>query len=84
MQLFNPHLDMNKIDSVIENMNNNNKQSEIKQLKQDVSVCVKGSSEFTAPDSSYTTIFKNNINDIKNNVKCNLKSITPYIQTETS
>ena len=84
MQLFNPHLDMNKIDSVIENMNNNNKQSEIKHLKSDVSVCVKGSSEFTAPDSSYTTIFKNNINDIKNNVKCNLKSITPYIQTETS
>jgi hypothetical protein len=84
MQLFNPHLDMDKIDYVIENMNNNNKESEIKHLNQDVSICVKESSEFTTPNSSYTDILKNNMGDIKNNVKCNLKSITPYIQTETS
>jgi hypothetical protein len=82
MQLFNPYLDMDKIDTIIENMNN--KESEIKHLKQDVSVCVEGNSDFTTPNSSYTDILKNNIGDVKNNIKCNLKSITPYIETETS
>ena len=84
LQLFNPYLDVDKVDTVIEYMNNNNKDSEIKNLKKDVEVCIDGNSDFINPDSSYTDILKSNINDVKNNVKCNLKSITPYIQTETT
>ena len=82
MKLFNPYLDIDKIDTIIEDMNNNNKKSEIKNLKQNVAVCIDGNSDFTTPDSTYSDILKNNINDVKNNVKCNLKSITPYIETE--
>jgi hypothetical protein len=81
--LFNPHLDMDKVDEVIEDMNNNNKKSEIKNLKKDVEVCTYGNSDFTPPNIDYTGILKNNMNDAKNSIKCNLKSITPYIQTET-
>jgi hypothetical protein len=84
LQLFNPHLDVDKVDTVIEYMNNNNKDSEIKNLKKDVEVCIDGNSDFITPDSSYIDILKSNINDVKNTVKCNLKSITPYIQTETT
>uniref|UniRef100_A0A6C0ENN0 Uncharacterized protein n=1 Tax=viral metagenome TaxID=1070528 RepID=A0A6C0ENN0_9ZZZZ len=84
LQLFNPYLDVDKVDTVIEYMNNNNKKSEIKNLKKDVDVCIDGNSDFITPDSTYTDILKNNINDVKNNVKCNLKSITPYIETETT
>ena len=82
MKLFNPYLDIDKVDTIIEDMNNNNKKSEIKNLKQNVAVCIDGNSDFTTPDSTYSDILKNNINDVKNNVKCNLKSITPYIETE--
>jgi len=82
LQLFNPHLNVDKIDYIIEEMNNNNKKSEIKDLKLDIDVCVNSKSNFTTPDIDYTGILKNNINDVKNNVSCNLKSIVPYIQTE--
>jgi hypothetical protein len=82
ISLFNPYLDIDKVDTVIENMNNNNKESEIKNLKQNVAVCIDGNADFTTPDIDYTGIIKNNINNVKNSVKCNLKSITPYIQTE--
>jgi hypothetical protein len=82
IQLFNPHLNVEKINYSIEDMNNNNKQSEIKNLNMDIDVCVNGNSDFTTPDTDYTGILSNNINDIKNSVKCNLKSIVPYIQTE--
>lgn len=82
IQLFNPHLNVEKINYSIEDMNNNNKKSEIKNLKMDIDVCVNGNSDFTTPDTDYTGILTNNINDIKNSVKCNLKSIVPYIQTE--
>jgi hypothetical protein len=82
IQLFNPHLNVEKINYSIEDMNNNNKKSEIKNLKMDIDVCVNGNSDFTTPDTDYTGILSNNINDIKNSVKCNLKSIVPYIQTE--
>jgi hypothetical protein len=82
IQLFNPHLNVEKINYSIEDMNNINKKSEIKNLKMDIDVCVNGNSDFTTPDTDYTGILSNNINDIKNSVKCNLKSIVPYIQTE--
>jgi hypothetical protein len=82
IQLFNPHLNVEKINYSIEDMNNNNKNSEIKNLKMDIDVCVNGNSDFTTPDTDYTGILKNNMNDVKNSVKCNLKSIVPYIQTE--
>jgi hypothetical protein len=82
IQLFNPHLNVEKINYSIEDMNNNNKQSEIKNLNMDIDVCVNGNSDFTTPDTDYTGILTNNINDAKNSVKCNLKSIVPYIQTE--
>ena len=84
ISLFNPHLDMEKVDYVIEDMNNNNKKSEIKILKKDVEVCTYGNTSFTTPDINYTGILKNNIDDVKTAVKCNLKSITPYIQSETN
>jgi hypothetical protein len=82
IHLFNPHLNVDKINYTIEDMNNNNKKSEIKNLNMDINVCVNGNSDFTTPDTDYTGILSNNINDIKNSVKCNLKSIVPYIQTE--
>lgn len=82
IQLFNPHLNVEKINYTIEDMNNNNKKTEIKNLNMDIDVCVNGNSDFTTPDTDYTGILSNNINDIKNSVKCNLKSIVPYIQTE--
>ena len=50
ISLFNPHLDIDKVDSVIEEMNNNNKESEIKNLKKNVEVCIDGNSDFTTPD----------------------------------
>ena len=83
-KLFNPHLDMDKINDVIEDMNNNNKKSEIKILNKDVEVCVNVKSKITTPDMDYSGILKNNIDDVKNSINCNLKSIAPYIQTETN
>jgi hypothetical protein len=102
MKLFNPHLNTDKIDailqdinnnsennnydnyefSIFEDMDNNNKKSELKTLRDNVNVCIDGSSDFTPPNIDYTGILKNNINAAKSNIKCNLSSITPYIQTE--
>ena len=82
IQLFNPHLNVEKINNSIEDMNNNNKKTEIKNLNMDIDVCINSNSDFTTPDTDYTGILKNNMNDVKNSVKCNLKSIVPYIQTE--
>ena len=103
MKLFNPHLNTDKIDSILqdinnnsenennyydlkilEDMDNNNKKSEIKTLRDNVNVCINGSSDFTPPNIDYTGMLKNNINAAKNNIKCNLSSITPYIQTEAN
>jgi hypothetical protein len=96
MKIFNPHLNTDKIDSILmgidnnyefgilEDMDNNNKKSEIKTLRDNVNVCVDGGSDFTPPNIDYTGMLKNNINAVKSNIKCNLSSITPYIQTEAN
>lgn len=80
IQLFNPHLDM---DMVIEKMQNNNKKAEINFLKKDVDICIKSKANLTTPDMNFVGIIKNDINDINNTIKCNLKSIGPYINAQT-
>jgi hypothetical protein len=80
IELFNPHLDMDK---VIEKMQNNNKEAEINFLKKDVDICIKSNANITTPDMGFVGGIKNSINDINNTIKCNLKSIGPYINAET-
>jgi hypothetical protein len=80
MQIFNPNMDVNK---TIEQMQNYNKASEMRNLKNDVEVCIYSNANLTTPDMNFTGTFKNNINDIKNTITCNLKSIGPYINPET-
>lgn len=82
MKLFNPHMNVNEIDNIIEEMNNNNKKKELRNLKTDVNICINTNTNLTTPDMNFTNIIGNNINDIKNTIKCNLKSIAPYISTD--
>ena len=62
-------------------MSNNNKTQELNNINNDIDVCVGSSSDLTTPDMNYLNIFKNNINDMKNNFKCNLNTLPAYIST---
>lgn len=81
IKLFNPHIDTEKFSNIIENMNNNNKKSELKNINNDVEVCIGNNTKFTTPDMNYTNILMNDISNIKNNFKCNLKTVPAYIAT---
>jgi hypothetical protein len=81
IKLFNPHVSTEKFSTIIENMNNNNKKSELNNINNDIEVCIGNSTKFTTPDMNYTNIFMNDISNIKNNFKCNLKTIPAYIAT---
>lgn len=81
IKLYNPHIDIENFKNVIENMSNNNKTQELNNINNDIDVCVGSSSDLTTPDMNYLNIFKNNINDMKNNFKCNLNTLPAYIST---
>ena len=81
IKLFNPHINIDKFQNLVENMNNNNKKSELNNINNDIDVCVGSSSKLTTPDMNYVNILKNNIDDMKSEFKCNLNVIPAYIST---
>jgi hypothetical protein len=81
IKLFNPHINIDNFANVVENMNNNNKKEELNNINSDVEVCVGSTSKLTTPDMNYVNILKNNIDDMKNEFKCNLNTIPAYIST---
>jgi hypothetical protein len=81
IKLFNPHLNIDKFSFVVENMQNYNKKSEKRNINNNIKVCVSSNSPITTPDMNFMQITKNDINNIKNKVKCNLKALPAYIST---
>jgi len=81
IKLFNPKLNMDKFDILIENMNNYNKESEKRNINNDINICINNNSTLTTPNMSFIDLTKNTINDIKANVKCNLNALPTYIST---
>ncbi len=81
IKLFNPKLNMNKFEILIENMNNYNKDSEKRNINNDINICISNNSTLTTPNMSFIELTKNSINDIKANVKCNLNALPTYIST---
>jgi hypothetical protein len=77
IKTFNPHLKIEKFANMIENKDNQNEKMAV--ANNDIEVCIGSDSPFTPPNSSYTNIFKNNITDIQNKVKCNLNALPAYI-----
>jgi hypothetical protein len=77
IKLFNPHLNIEKFANMVENKDNQNRK--IAEASDNIDVCIGSESSFTPPNASYVNIFKNNISDIKNKVKCNLDAIPAYI-----
>jgi len=82
IKIFNPHLNMNKFATLIENMQNNNKESERRNVNNDIDICISTNSDITTPDMNFIDLAKNNFNDIKNKVKCNLNALPTYISVE--
>jgi hypothetical protein len=82
IKLFNPNINIDKFTNIIENMNNNNKSHELNNINNDIDVCIGSSSKLTTPDMNYLNITKNNIDDMKNKFKCNLKVVPAYIATQ--
>ena len=81
IKLYNPHVNVEKLANIVENMNNNNKKEESNNITNDIEVCTGNESKLTTPDMNYTSIFKNNISDMKSKFKCNLNTIPAYIGT---
>lgn len=81
IKLFNPHINIDNFTNIVENMNNNNKHFELNNINNDIDVCIGNSSELTTPNMNYVNILKNNINDMKNEFKCNLNTIPAYLST---
>jgi len=81
IKLYNPYINIENFTNVVENMNNNNKKSELNNINNDIDVCISSSSELTTPDMSYLNILKNDIGEMKTKFKCNLKTIPAYIST---
>jgi len=77
LRLFNPDIDI-----TIEEMNNNNKKSEIDNINNDVEVCINSNTEFTTPNTNYFTMLINDFKNTKYYIKCNLKNINSYVSTE--
>jgi hypothetical protein len=76
--VFNPNIDKEAIDSyLIETMANKEKTDD--NIKKDVEVCINNNSSITTPDMEMTDEFKATIDNVKNNITCNMKSIKPYI-----
>jgi len=82
IKLFNPNINIEKFTNIIENMNNNNKSHKLNNINNDIDVCIGNSSKLTTPDMNYINITKNNIDDLKNKFKCNLKVVPAYIATQ--
>ena len=81
IKLFNPHINIDKFQNIVENMNNNNKTTELNNINNDIDVCIGSTSKLTTPNMNYVNILKNNIDDMKNEFKCNLKALPAYIST---
>lgn len=81
IKLFNPHINIDNFQNLVENMNNNNKKSELNNINNDIDICIGSSSKLTTPDMNYVNILKNNIDDMKNEFKCNLNVLPAYIST---
>jgi hypothetical protein len=75
--VFNPSIKRDSLDTLIETMANKNKGEA--NIKKDVDICVNNSSTFTTPDMGMIDEFKTSMNNIKNNISCNMKSIKPYV-----
>ncbi len=77
IKVFNPHLNIEKFANMVENKDDQNKK--MIAANNNIEVCIGSDSPFTPPNSSFTNIFKNNIADVKNKVKCNLDALPAYI-----
>jgi hypothetical protein len=62
---------------MVENKDNQN--AKIASAQNNIEVCIGSDSKFTPPNSSYVTMVKNNIANMKNKVKCNLDAIPAYV-----
>jgi hypothetical protein len=75
--VFNPEINKDAINNLIETMANKEKTDD--NIKKDVEVCINNNSSITTPDMGMTDELKSTINNVKNNITCNMKSIKPYI-----
>lgn len=75
--VFNPNIDREAIDNLIENMANKEKADD--NIEKDIEVCINNNSSITTPDMGLTEELRANIDNVKNNITCNMKSIKPYI-----
>lgn len=81
IKLFNPHLNIDRFAYLIENMQNNNKESEKRNIDNNIDMCIANNASITTPDMNFIELATNNISDIKNTVKCNLNALPAYIST---
>lgn len=79
IRIFNP-----EIDTLIENMENYNKNNNQDNDKNDVDVCINSQAPITTPDMNFVNLFMNEIKNTKNSVRCNLNSIKTYIKTSAN
>jgi hypothetical protein len=77
IKIFNPDLNIEKFANMVENKDNQN--AKIASAQNNIEVCIGSDSKFTPPNSSYVTMVKNNIANMKNKVKCNLDAIPAYV-----
>lgn len=83
IKIFNPSINTDTLETTfIETLQNYNRDEKYKKIEKDVDICINNNSELTTPDATYIDNMKNEINNIKTNIKCNLNSIGSYISTD--
>jgi hypothetical protein len=83
IKIFNPSIDESQLDNaIVEAMKNYNKDEKYKKIAKDVNVCVSNNSDLTPPDATFIDGIKSEVNNIKTNIDCNLKSVGSYISTD--
>jgi hypothetical protein len=83
IKIFNPSIETETLETtIIETLKNYNRDEKYKKIEKDVNVCISNNIELTQPNATYIEDIKANINNIKTNIDCNMKSIGSYISTD--
>ena len=83
IKIFNPSIESDTLETTItETLKNYNRDEKYKKIEKDVNICISNNSELAPPNATYIEDIKANINNIKTNIDCNMKSISSYISTD--
>ena len=83
IKIFNPSIETDALETaIVETLKNYNRDEKYKKIEKDVNICISNNSELSPPNATYIEDIKANINNIKTNIDCNMKSISSYISTD--